>query len=295
MGNQQFKCPVEAIPAMAPLSCVMDCSNAKPAAFEMRTVDGAQRCVSKDDPDISVSLIPQQMVLRPVSDNSLFSIDSLKTSNQEAYTRYSAEFERFSKEMSTAQGKVSRKKQVDTAVKNLEEAAPGEATHIAKSKYMELTGDPETVTRQLDEAAKMDAEKSKNEFISEYQFLRNQSDQQQNTLDLIQSVKDNLFTVKDDMEFSVNTFSKQVDEIRNQITMNRQKRKHTVDYAAWMSAGLNIAIVLALLFVVFVVGRKAMARVSPSQPTVLPSRPPTASPETTAFFNSFTKHLSGNA
>ena len=288
MGNQQFKCPAETTAGAAPLSCVMSC----PPGFELRMVEGAQRCVSTEDPDVSIHLVPQPAVMRPIDDHGLFSIADLKSQNQDASARYTAEADRFEKEKAVALAKVSRDKQIAAATAELQSAAPGEATDAAKAKYMDLTGDPDEVAYQRDHAASEAAQKATARFISEYQFLNNQATQQQSTLDLINSVKDNLLTVKDDVEFSVGTFGKQVDAIRNQINMNKRKREQATDYGQWLSIALNIAIVVALVFMVFVVGRKAMGGVSMSSDTSegAPARA-AATPETAEFFNAFTRHL----
>jgi hypothetical protein len=235
--------------------------------------------------------------MRPIDNNNIFSIADMKTSHPDAYARYSAEANRFQKELEIARASISHEKQVKEAAIALQNAAPGAATDAAKARYMELTGDPDEVAYQRDRAANETARKMTDRFISDYQFLKNQSTQQQSTLDLINSVKDNLMTVKDDMEFSVGTFGKQVDEIRNQINMNKRKREQATDYGKWLSIGLNIAIVAALLFAVFVIGRKATGGVGAfgmSSSQGAPARPP-ATPETVDFFNAFTRHLTASS
>jgi hypothetical protein len=106
--------------------------------------------------------------------------------------------------------------------------------------------------------------------------------QQQQTLDLVNSVKDNLLTVKDDMEYSVGTFSKQISDIRNQININRKSHQLANDYGRWLSIGLNVFIVLALIFLLFTVGRQAIKSFT------TPVRP-TASEDTNAFFSALSR------
>lgn len=294
MGNNQFKCPSETSFGAAPLSCIMSC----PTGFQLRMVDGAQQCVSIDDPEITVHLVAQPAIMRPMDNNNIFSIADLKTSHPDAYARYSAEATRFNKEMTTARASVSHAKQVEAAARALQNAAPGEATDAAKAAYMELTGDPDEVAYQRDQAAATAVRKKTDRFISDYQFLKNQGNQQQKTLDLINSVKDNLLTVKDDVAFAVGTFGKQVEDIRNQINMNRRKREQATDYGKWLSIALNIAIVLALLFAIFVIGRKVAGGVKVAATTGTsqgaPARAP-ATPQTAEFFDAFTKHLTASS
>jgi large-conductance mechanosensitive channel len=193
--------------------------------------------------------------------------------------------------MDAARGQISRAAEIAAAATALQNAAPGEATDLAKAKYMELTGDPDTAAYTAEQAASAAAQKGVDRFISEYQFLANQATQQQSTLDLIRGVKDKLLTVKDDMEFSVGTFGKQVEDIRNQININKRKREQAMDYGKWLSMALNVAIVAALVFALFVFGRKAVGKMGTfSSSSGAPSRPP-ATEETNALFGALGKYL----
>lgn len=287
MGNQQFKCPVGTTYGAAPLSCVMSC----PTGYELRMVEGAQRCVSKADPDVSVHLVPQPAVARALDDHSAFEIDSLDHSS-DLYMRYSAEKTRFNEELAVANVKVDHQKAVDAAEANMRATAGTPGAEAAGAAYVALTKDAnaQNVLYESQAQAKID------KFLSDYQFLRNQSHQQQMTLDLVNTVKDKLFTVKDDMEYSVSTFDKQISDIRNQINVNRATQRQATDYGKWIGVGLNFAIVLALLFMIFVIGRKAMGVTSftpSSGPLGAPARPP-ASEHTVELLKGLTGLLSAS-
>jgi large-conductance mechanosensitive channel len=160
---------------------------------------------------------------------------------------------------------VSHRAQVDAAARRVLETHGNDES--ANTKYAELVSDPD----ELKEIYNQMITKETDKFISEYQFLNNQSFQQQQTLDLVNSVKDNVGSVKDDMEYSVGTFNKQISDIRNQININRKTQAIAMDYGKWLNTGLNIILVLALLFLIFTVGRRAFR--SPSLPSN-PASPP---------------------
>lgn len=281
MGNAQFKCPTETVYGAAPLSCVMAC----PPAYELRMVEGAQRCVNKVDPDATIHLVPQAAVMRPFDDHSLFSIEDLRKSNVDAFIRYSAEQARFSEDQEKADAQVSHKAQVDAAARDVLAANGGD--EAANARYSSLTDDPNAVNVMYANQIKKDTSR----FISEYQFLNNQVLQQQQTLDLVNGVKDNIGTVKDDLEYSVGTFDKQISDIRNQININRKTHDQALDYGKWLGIGLNVFIVLALLYLLFTVGRRAM------KGATLPSNP--ASPPNTGnggdFMGAFAKYIAESA
>jgi DNA segregation ATPase FtsK/SpoIIIE-like protein len=224
--------------------------------------------MSVDDPEVSVHLLPVPIVQR--SDTNPFSIDDLKTSDHEAYIRYNTEYERFKKEMSKAVSKIDRDKQVKKASADVLAAAgkDPETVDKAAARYLELTGDPDAAAYTISRGIKAELQKNTDRFIEEYRFLATQSKQQQDTMDLITTVKDNLFMVKDDLEFSVGTFDKQVSDIQNQINKNKRIHEQAVDYGAWMLFGLNIALVLALLFAIWTLGRKFFKK---SSATVAPA------------------------
>jgi len=279
MGNQQFKCPSETVYGAVPMTCVMSC----PSAYELRMVDGAQRCVHRVDPSATVQLRAQPAVGRDKDDNSSFTIESLKTKDPDAYSRYSAEQTRFNRELKDTNARVDRQAEIDEAERDVVAAAGTAAQETANQRYLELTNTPDVV--QAMHRSKIESDV--NEFINEYQFLNAQMNQQQQTLDLVNSVKDNLLTVKDDMEYSVGTFSKQISDIRNQININRKSHQLANDYGRWLSVGLNVFIVLALIFLLFTVGRQATKSFTTSS-TPAAVRP-AASEDTNAFFSAFSR------
>ena len=281
MGNIQFKCPTETVYGASPLSCVMAC----PDTYELRMFEGSQRCVNKVDPTATIHLIPQAAVSRKIDDRQMFSIGELKDSNPDVYIRYVAEKERFEKEREKADAQVSHKAKVDAAARDV--LAANGSDEDANARYSALTDDPDAVNAMHENQIRKDTDR----FISEYQFLNNQVLQQQQTLDLVNGVKDNIGTVKDDLEYSVGTFSKQISDIRNQININRKTHDQALDYGKWLGIGLNVLIVLALLYLLFTVGRRAM------KGATLPSNP--ASPPNTGnggdFMGAFAKYIAESA
>jgi hypothetical protein len=73
--------------------------------------------------------------------------------------------------------------------------------------------------------------------------------------------------VKDDLEYSVGTFDKQISDIQNQINKNKRVHEQAVDYGAWMLFGLNIAVVLALIYTIWVLGSTFTKRSAPTTPS----------------------------
>lgn len=280
------RCPAETTYGYAAGSCVMTC----PAGYEYRLAQGTQACLNKDDPDVFVRLVPQAAVLKASTDVGPFGIEDLDHAS-DVYLRYKAEKTRFNEELAAANLRFKGQKAIDAAARDVLAAGGNDAT--ANARYSSLTHDPNA----LNVLYNADVRRATDKYISEYQFLKNQSLQQQQTLDLITNVKDNLLSVKDDVAYSVDTFTKQISDIRNQINVNKTTHQQATDYGKWMGVALNFAIVLALLFVVVVIGRKAMGTTSifPSSSGQLgaPARPP-ASEHTIDLLKGLTGLLSAS-
>jgi hypothetical protein len=229
--------------------------------------------------------MPMAAVQRKSDDSAPFKIEQLKGVDDDAYNRYAAEKIRFDKERAKADLQVDHQAQIDAAAREV--LAAGGSDDAANARYSSLTKDPDA----LNVMYQTQIEKDKGKFISDYQFLTNQVYQQQQTLDLIDNLKDSVFTVKDDMEYSVGTFDKQIGDIRNQININRRIRQQATDYGSWLNTGLNVLIVLALLYLVFTVGRRALRGVNTQETTLGAPARPAASEETNAIFGALGKYL----
>jgi hypothetical protein len=238
-----------------------------PGGYELRMVDGAQRCVNKLDPNATINLVPLTAVEREVGDRQSFSIADLQTSDPDAYTRYSAEQTRFNAARVSADLRVSHQSSVDAAARDVLAANGNDPT--ANMNYAEQTSDPATLSAIYQQIITRDV----NEYINQYHFLNTQVQQQQQTLDMVNSVKNNIGTVKDDMDYSVTAFEKQIEEIRNQININKKLRAQAMDYGKWITMGLNGLIVIALLYLLFSLGRRTMGRATLPQNPVSPPNP----------------------
>jgi len=280
MGNLQPKCPAETVYGSSLGSCVMAC----PTGYELQMLEGAQRCVNKIDPSATVHLVAQGAVLRRDDQPSIFSIADLQTSNPDAYARYSAEKTRFQEELEAANLRVSRQAQVDAAARDV--LATGGTDETKNAAYRALAHDPDAMNVLYENQIRKDVDK----FINEYHFLNTQTLQQQQTLDIVNSVKDNIGTVKDDMAYSVSTFQDQIKAIQNQVNINRKTQVEAADYGSWIGIVLNVLIVLVLLFLIFSIGRRAMSG-SKSTTSGTGAPAPSLPADSSEFFNAFARHL----
>lgn len=270
MGAGQFKCPSETVHGDFPTVCVMAC----PSTYERRETAGGSRCVNKANPTVNVDLVRVAAVDRTprpggAPPSEVFTIADLKTWDAGAHKRFHDEQTRFDTAIDRANLKVTHAQKLSAASQAVLDANGGDPD--ANINYALLSLPVDATEAEKAEVYTDIISKDVDVYIDQFQFLNNQVLQQQQTLDLVNNVKDNIGTVKDDMAYSVGTFNKQISDIRNQININRKMQAQATDYGKWMGIGLNVLIVLALLFLLFTVGRRAMRGVT--VPTSVAARP----------------------
>jgi hypothetical protein len=278
MGNIQFQCPVEfdRNPTSI-LSCVAKCPAEK--GYEIRNVGGNLRCVYKTAPDNYVPLTPVQAIGRPTEPGKavppIQSYEALKSTNVNLYNNYSEEFARFQREFAVIDQKVGRDKQIQDAFQALQEAENArdvspEAYQNARIRYYTLTKGDGWIDEERERTAKVEVTPVIKQYANQYADMKHRNEQQQRTIDVVNGVKDKLLSVQDELETSVNAFSRQINGLKNMINMEREKRvEEKVNTYSWIGIFLNILLVVAIVFAIISIVRSIMSRKSAAaQPLV---------------------------
>ena len=84
-------------------------------------------------------------------------------------------------------------------------------------------------------------------------------------------VKDKVLSVEDDLQYSVSAFEKQIENVRNQIQMDKKKQIITARQAgSWVNSLLNWLIALttliAIIFIIRYIIRRRSAFSTPASP-----------------------------
>ena len=94
-------------------------------------------------------------------------------------------------------------------------------------------------------------------YSSLYTDVSTRIAQQRQTYDVVRAVKDNVLSIKDEIEYSVGTMGKQIEDIKDQINMKRRERRDAPpDVLSWIDILLNAILVILLIIVVIVLYRK---------------------------------------
>ena len=159
-------------------------------------------------------------------------------------------------------GKQTRIKNAFQSLQNAEntrDTSP-EAYQRARTGYYSLIRGSEWLEDEKKRIAKVDVEPEVSRYRSTYDTLASRQQQQQRTQDIMNSVKDGVLTLKDDFQYTTNTFKEQIDNLKNQINIERRGRGKVddagSDFYKWVDALLNLFIIAGLLYAVFVFWKK---------------------------------------
>jgi hypothetical protein len=279
MGN----CPSEFAYAPNGNGCIVECPSGK--GFEL-TSDNGYSCVYKEDrainfplkvtpiyfPEQAPAATPQGGTATPYTRQGPKSYKDVP--NHKVYEEAILDF---NEKFTVAMGKVDKEKQTAAAFANLQAAEnvrdqSPDAYEKARIDYYTLTKGETWLEDEKQRVANTEAVPLMNKYLSSYSDLVNRTEQQKQTIDAVNGVKDNVLGVADDMRFSVAAFEKQLTEIKNQIEIDKKKKVIEVaSYSSWFDLIMNILIALVTCVAIFFVGRAVMKRVTPSTPITPPT------------------------
>jgi hypothetical protein len=177
---------------------------------------------------------------------------------------YKQEIERFNADLAVADAKIDAATKIRTAFVTLQNAENARGTPAGESAYQSariayytLTKGDSWLQEEQTRIANTEAQPVVNTFTSQYQNLTQRKDQQQRTIDVINGLKDKVLSVKDDLTFSVNTFQRQVDAIKNQINKDKKIQSETIQTTtSWVDIFLNWAIAIATIVCIVMLVRR---------------------------------------
>jgi hypothetical protein len=279
MGN----CPSEFAYNPNGNGCIVECPSAK--GFEL-TSDNGYSCVYKEDRTINFPLkvTPIYYPERdPAATPEGGTVPLYTRQGPKSYKTlpnasvYEEAILDFNEKFTVAMGKVDKEKQTRTAFVNLQAAEDvrdqsPDAYEKARIAYYTLTKGDSWLNDEQKRLVNTDAQPIVDNYLNAYSNIVSLKDQQQQTIDAVNGVKDNVIGVTDDMRFSVASFEKQLTEIKNQIEVDKKKKVVEVaTYSSWFDLIMNILIALVTCVAIFFVAKAVMKRVSPSAPITPPT------------------------
>ena len=260
------QCPSGFLPYQG--TCVRSCPN----RFQFLTENNQPRCAYKGDIRKFVTLTPVTAI-PPGPGKPLPTLEQLKIEDPERYAAFDAEIQRVDAEIAGHMKNIDKDEQVKHAFEALQQAedtraeAP-EAYQMARNTYYTLTKVPEWVEEEKQRIANIDAEPEVQRYKNTFKDAMDRKTAQQRTQDVMQSVKDGVLSLKDDVQYTTKAFQDQIAKVKNQINIERRGRTPTegeeTPFYKWLDTIMNILIVGGLLYAVFILWKKM------SRPTAQP-------------------------
>lgn len=262
-------CPADFIisPTNAGACIVKEC----PPVFELRTKDGVPACVYKPNPQVFFTLKQASMtnyiVQQSEYDNTPMyvapTINQLTARLKIQYEELNADYQSKSAEAlsSIEQSKLLQDLFKDLQAKeNIRDQAPEAYQKARTDYYMLLKGDA-WLEEEKKRIAESEADPKANQYKTTNDLVTERINQQQQTYDIIKGVKDKMLSMKDDFQYTTSTFNKQIEELKSQINIERQKHNEEKQVTfSWLNTILNILIILVAIYAIIVVVRKLYYR-----------------------------------
>ena len=258
MGNQ---CPQGfQLNPTTPFTCVVQCPAEK--GFTFLPVNGVPSCVYKDDNSYAVNLLVAPGV-EVKEGESLPTVEELQTKNPAAFQKYKEAQSDFDTKFPVVYSQIEKQIETTNAFKELQAAENArdqspEAYQAARVRYYTLVKGEDWVDEEKQRVAAAEVAPAVSKYEREYSDLTSRISQQQKTIDLATSVKDKILSVRDEMRYSANTFSKQIDDLRNQINLERKKHEEEklTSTWSWFDIFLNVLLIFVSVYVIYILFKK---------------------------------------
>lgn len=264
------ECPVKFVPYQG--ACVRECPTNQ---FNFVMDNNQPRCVSKVDSSKKVNLTPVSAVIQDKG-QPLPTLQGIRRTDPGRYSLLKNESDRVDAEINVILSELDKNARVSDAFRRLQQAEnirdeSPEAYQQARTNYYTLLQGPTWIEGEKERVARVEVDPLVTQYESSYNSLTSRQQQQQRTQDIMNSVKDGVLTLKDDFQYTTNVFKEQIDNLKNQINIERRDRakpeQEGVGFFKWIDLVLNIIIVGGLLYAVFVFWQKLRTR---PQPTYAP-------------------------
>jgi hypothetical protein len=261
-AQQLPKCPTP-FESVGNLSCIMNCPSEK--GYERRNVNDGFQCVYKADPRHSTTM---NTVSATVFTGS--TLGELKSTDTKAYSEFEKERIRFANELIILDEKIGKDIKLKNAFQRLQDAenvrdkAP-DAYQQARTNYYTMKEGDKWKERERERVMKAEVEPVVNKFVETKSNAVRLFENQRKTVDVVNGLKDNVLSLKDEMKYAANTFQEQLGKVKEAINRERRGRvtETKVSIWDWMDFILNGAIIMSLLYVVYILFKKFAFRPTP--------------------------------
>ena len=239
--------------------CVPACPGSD--GLDNRIVSGEARCVYRQDETKFFAL--KQSPIVPLDSPTDFAptIRWLQSRRPALYSSYLDAQTDFDTKKALLLAEIATSRRVADAFRELQTAENARGTNpqayqSARNRYYTLTQGDAWTTSERSRLLNAEVLPELSPYLQSINFIAERQTQQAETKSAVGAVKSKLISLKDDFRTTTTTFMKQVDELRNQIEL--QKRRAVAVQAQTSDWFVNLAIVIASLVVIYLLYRRIM-------------------------------------
>jgi hypothetical protein len=225
--------------------------------FDFSRDNTGYSCVYRPDPEFKYSLTPVAATIFKGQ-----TLDELKAMNPQAATDFTTELARVDKEFALVYGNIDKQQKLTDAFKDLQKAenvrdqSPS-AYQSARTAYYTLVKGAEWINEERQRVSRAEVAPEVQKYRDAVGAVNVRTQEQQKTLDVVNGIKDKVLSLRDDFKYSVNTFTDQIEKVKVQINMeNRSREKETDDTWSWVDFGLNVLLIVVLLYAAYTFVRR---------------------------------------
>lgn len=272
-------------PCPAGFTGIGKCYRYIPETSQFKPVGDATsaKYIYKPDPSKSVQVRPldaPKYLFNKVP-KTVQPLESVKTNafiGGPIYSVYKAEMDRIDNEMKLIIANVEKETKIASAFQELQRAENARDTapvayQQARTTYYTLLRGDTWKQEEKERLAKAEVDPEIRQMKANLTDAQYRLQQQQKTVDVVNGLKNNVLSLKDDFKYSADTLQRQLEKIKQQIQFDTRKRQEASSESKWelLDRVLNYAIVGALAFAAYMIYkmiRKPAAAPAPEAPAV---------------------------
>lgn len=272
MGN----CPSGSRFRLSPVGfgCVMQCPADK--GFDTMVVGGKPTCAYKKDVSKFVTLNMLPATPFDQKTKRAQTIEEVRRNDPATYAKYKQEEERFDKDFAVVYGNIEKDVKTRDAFQELQAAENvrdqnPQAYQDARVRYYTLVKGDTWKNEERERIARAETLPAVAKFRQQAQQFETQINQQQRTLDVVTGVKDKVLSIRDELQYSVAAFGKQLAGLKSEIQIQRRMQGEKKESPfQWLEILINLVLILSSIAVAFVLYRKFARGSQQSAPTYTP-------------------------
>lgn len=247
--------------------CVPTCPTT--SGLDNRIVNGEPRCVYRQDTTKFFALTQSPIVTLNSPTDFAPTVAWLRTNRPALHSAYTSAQSDFETKKALLLAQISTSQQVADAFRELQTAENARGTNpqayqAARNRYYTLTQGDAWESNERTRLLTAEVLPEITPYLQSINFMTSRQSQQEQTKTAVTAVKSKLMTLKDDFRQTTTTLMKQVDELRNQIELQRRRAVQTqAQTSEWF---VNLILIALSLVVIYLLYRRIMSPPKPSAP-----------------------------